>query len=74
MSGLSLKEENDMRVEHALEILKADVSHSAWSTLHAVATHAHVNQVTLPCILHHPHTYSSATLPRQTLYCVAALP
>lgn len=29
MSGLSLKEENDMRVEHALDILKADVRHSA---------------------------------------------
>lgn len=29
MSGLSLKEENDMRVEHALEILEADVSHPA---------------------------------------------
>lgn len=28
MSGLSLEEENDMRVEHALEILKADVSAS----------------------------------------------
>ncbi len=25
-SGLSLQEENDMRLEHALEILKADVS------------------------------------------------
>ena len=26
LSGLSLKEEHDMRVEHALDILKADVS------------------------------------------------
>lgn len=35
MSGLSLEEENDMRVEHALEILTADVSDSAQSALHA---------------------------------------
>lgn len=28
MSGLSLEEEHDMRVEHALEILKADVSNT----------------------------------------------
>ena len=28
-SGLSLEEEHDMRVEHALEILQADVSRSA---------------------------------------------
>ena len=37
VSGLSLEEENDMRVEHALEILKADVRHCAQSALHATA-------------------------------------
>lgn len=42
MSGLSLEEENDRRVEHALEILEADVSHSAQSALHATANPPHI--------------------------------
>ena len=35
MPGLSLDEENDMRVEHALEILKTDVSSDMNLLVHA---------------------------------------
>ena len=79
MSGLSLEEENDMRVEHALEILKADVSHFPLSALYATAslqqiiclvfgvtacpTQTHKYSVFLP--LQHTQTYASidTTLP-----------
>ena len=56
LSGLSLKEENDMRVEHALDILKADVSHCTLSV--CTACHTKKSRFILhPCpalILHIP--------------------
>ena len=48
-SGLSLQEENDMRLEHALEILKADVSfalRSCQSQLHEMDSLGKINEVT----------------------------
>ncbi len=47
-SGLSLQEENDMRLEHALEILKADVSfaqRSRQSQLHDMDSLGNINEI-----------------------------
>jgi len=47
-SGLSLQEENDMRLEHALDILKADVSfalRSCQSQLHEMDSLGNIYEV-----------------------------
>lgn len=62
MSVLSLEEEHDMRVEHALEILKADVSHSLQICLSSPTT-ACTKKFIISCSVWSFHVLNSVACP-----------